>query len=155
MSHFFSHSRLGYEVKCVHGPSGCQRQCHGCLVHFVDNANYPFLCAMEISVWEEITCKRQNNSFLFNNCTSQTIIQNVINTKTEFWRTIMLTSFQKLTMSSRFCPFVPSFVFAVLLIPSLNFLSDYFLVCQVGGSSYCLKFDKSRDTAPLMTRWSL
>ena len=51
-----------------------------------------------------------------------------------------------------FYPFVPSFVFAVLLIPSLNFLSDYFLVCQFGGGSYCLNIDKSRHTAPLMTR---
>ena len=58
-------------------------------------------------------------------------------------------------MSTRFCPFVPSFVFAVLLIPSLNVLSDYFFVCQFGGGSYCLNIDKSRDTAPLMARWSL
>ena len=42
---------------------------------------------------------------------------------------------------------MPSFVFAKLLIPSLNVLSDYFLVCQFGGSSYCLNIDKSRDTA--------
>ena len=41
---------------------------------------------------------------------------------------------------------MPSFVFAKLLIPSLNVLSDYFLVCQFGGSSYCLNIDKSRDT---------
>ena len=58
-------------------------------------------------------------------------------------------------MSSRFCPFVPSFVLAVLLISSLNVLSDYFVVCQFGGGSYCLNIDKSRDTAPLMARWSL
>ena len=55
-------------------------------------------------------------------------------------------------MSTRFCPFVPSFVFAVLLTLSLNVLSDYFLVCQFGGGSYCLNIDKSRDTAPLMAR---
>ena len=54
-----------------------------------------------------------------------------------------------------FCPFVPSFVFAVLLIPSLNVLSDYFLVCQFGGGSYCLNIDKIPDTAPLMARKSL
>ena len=45
---------------------------------------------------------------------------------------------------------MPSFVFAVLLIPYLNVLSDYFLVCQVGGGSYCLNVDKSRDTSPIM-----
>ena len=43
-----------------------------------------------------------------------------------------------------------SFVFAVLLIPFLNVLSDYFLVFQFGGGSYGLNVDKSRDTAPLM-----
>ena len=47
---------------------------------------------------------------------------------------------------------MPSSVFAVLLIPSLNVLSDYFLVCQFGGGSYGLNVDKSRDTAPLMAR---
>ena len=51
-----------------------------------------------------------------------------------------------------FRPFSPSFVFAVLLIPSLNVLSDLFLVCQLGGGSYGLNVDKSRDTAPLMAR---
>ena len=39
--------------------SGLKRQCHGCLVHVVDNANYAFLSAMEINVQEKITCKRQ------------------------------------------------------------------------------------------------
>ena len=47
---------------------------------------------------------------------------------------------------------MPSFEFAVLLIPSLNVLSDLFLVCQFGGGSYGLNVDKSRDTAPLMAR---
>ena len=55
-------------------------------------------------------------------------------------------------MSTLFSPFMPSFVFAVLLTPSLNVLSDYFLVCQFGGSYCCLNIDKSRDTAPLMAR---
>ena len=109
----------------------------------------PYAEIMEINVQEEITCKRQNNNFLSNKYISQAIIQNVTDTKSELWKTSRLTSFQKLTMSSRFCPFVPSFVFAVLLIPSLNVLSDYFLVCQFGGSSYCL------NTIPLMARKSL
>ena len=47
---------------------------------------------------------------------------------------------------------MPSFEFAVLLIPSLNVLSDYFFVCQFGGGSYGLNVDKNRDTAPLMAR---
>ena len=58
-------------------------------------------------------------------------------------------------MSSRFCPFVPFFVFAVLLIPSLNVLSDYFLVSQFGGGSYSLNIYKSRDISPLMARYPL
>ena len=75
--------------------------CHGCLDHFVNNANYASLCGnYEINAKEEITWKRQNK----------------------------------------------------LLIPSLNVSSDYFLVCQFGGGSYCLNVDKSRDTAPLMAR---
>ena len=107
---------------------------------------------MEINVQEEITCKRQNNNFLSNKYISQAIIQNVTDTKSELWKTSRLTSFQTLTISSRFGPFMSSFVFAVLLIPFLNVLSDYFLVCQFGGGSYGLNVDKSRDTAPLMAR---
>ena len=117
--------------------SGLKRLCHSCLDHFVNNANYAFLCAMEINFQEEITCKRQNNSFLSNKYTCQAIIQNVTNTKSELCKTIrltsQLTSFQKLTMSSRFCPFVPSFAFTVLLIPSLNVLSDYFLIVTLAA----------------------
>ena len=79
----------------------------GYLAHFVHNASYAFLCAMEI--------KPQNNIFLSNKYTFQTIIQNVTNTKSELWKTTRLTSFQKLPMPITFCPFVPSFAFAVLL----------------------------------------
>ena len=136
--------------------SGLKRLCHSCLDHFADKANYAFLCATEINVQEEITCKRQNNSFMSNKYISQAIIQNVTNTKSELCKTIRLTSqlisFQKLTMCIRFCPFVPSFVFAVLLIPSLNVLSDYFFVCHFGGSCHCLNFDKTRDAAVLTAR---
>ena len=92
----------------------------------------------------------RTNSFLSDKYISQTIIQNVTDTKSELWKTSRPTSFQTLTICSRFCPFVPSFVFAVLLIPYLNVLSDYFLVCQVGGGSYCLNVDKIRDTSPIM-----
>ena len=92
----------------------------------------------------------KTNSFLSNKYISIAIIQTVTDTKSELWKTSGLTRFQTLTICSCFCPFVPSFVFAVLLIPSLNVLSDYFLVCQVGGGSYCLNVDKSRHTSPLM-----
>ena len=112
----------------------------------------PYAEIMEINVQEEITSKRQNKQLSVQQIYFPTIIQNVTDTKSELWKPSTLTSFQKLTMSTRFCSFVPSFVFAVLLIPSLNVLSDYFLVCQFGGGSYCLNIDKSRDTAPLMAR---
>ena len=39
------------------------------MVHFVNSANQAFLSAMELSVHKEITCKRQNHSFLFNKYT--------------------------------------------------------------------------------------
>ena len=89
----------------------------------------PYAEIMEINVQEEITCKRQNNNFLYNKYISQAIIQNITDTKSELRKTSRLTSFQTLTSPSRFCPFMPSFAFSVLLIPSLNVLSDYFLVC--------------------------
>ena len=107
---------------------------------------------MEINVQEEITCKRQNKQLPVQQIYSQAIIQNVTDTKSELSISSRLTSFQKLAMPIHFRPFVPSFVFAVLLIPSLNDLSDYFLVCQFGGGSYCLNIDKGRDTVPLMAR---
>ena len=49
---------------------------------------------MEINFKEEITCKQQN-SFLSNKYTSQAIIQNVTNTKSEHWKIVRLTSFQE------------------------------------------------------------
>ena len=39
---------------------------HGVLAHFVVIANYASLCAMELNVNEEISCKRQNHSFFAN-----------------------------------------------------------------------------------------
>ena len=41
--------------------------CHGCMVHFVNCANYASFSAMELGVHKEITCKRQNHSFLLKN----------------------------------------------------------------------------------------
>ena len=61
------------------------------------------------------------------------IISNVTNNTNEHWKTVRLTSFQNPTTEIRFnllhvCPFVPTFVFAVLLLPSFNVLSGYFFV---------------------------
>ena len=46
------------------------------------------------------------------------------------------------------CPSVLSFLLAVLFIPSLNVLSPYFNVNQLGVSSHCLNFNKFHETAP-------
>ena len=46
---------------------------------------------------------------------------------------------------------MPSFVSAVLFIPSFNVLSVFFLCfTQFGGSSHCLSFDKFRSSDPLI-----
>ena len=48
---------------------------------------------------------------------------------------------------------MPSFVFAILFIPSLHVLRGYFLCfTQFGGSFYSQNVDNFRDTAPLITR---
>ena len=45
---------------------------------------------------------------------------------------------------------MPTFVFAVLLIPPFNVFERLFLCfTQSCGSSYCQNFDKIRDTGPL------
>ena len=45
---------------------------------------------------------------------------------------------------------MPTFVFAMLLIPPFNYLSNYFLCfTQFGGSSYRYNCDKIWPTAPL------
>ena len=110
---------------------------------------------MEINVQDEIVNDRITASYP-TNILSKLLYKALQTLKMNFEKLIYrLTSFQKLAMPIPFCPFVPSFVFAVLLIPSLNVLSDYFLVCQFRGGSYCLNTDKIRDTAPLMARKSL
>ena len=48
---------------------------------------------------------------------------------------------------------MPSFVFAILFIPSLHVLSGYFLCfTQFGASFYSQNVDKFCDTAPLIAR---
>ena len=106
---------------------------HGCLVHFVNITNYAFSCALELNVKEEITWKRQNNSFVSNKYILPQHVSNVTNNKNELWKTARLRTFQKPTISIHFnllqvCPSVPRFLFAVLLISSFNILSDYFYV---------------------------
>ena len=54
---------------------------------------------------------------------------------------------------SQVCPCVPSFVPALLFIPSFHVLRGYFLCfTPFGGSFYSQNVDKIRDTAPLITR---
>ena len=45
------------------------------LVRVVNIANHAFLCDIELNVSEEITCKRQNQSFLSNKNTSRASYQ--------------------------------------------------------------------------------
>ena len=54
------------------------------LVRVVNIANHAFLCDIELNVSEEITCKRQNQSFLSNKH-FQSIISNLTNNKNELW----------------------------------------------------------------------
>ena len=60
--------------------------CHDCLVHifFVNIANCVFLCALELNVNEEITCKRQNHSFVSNKYGSQALYQTLQTRKANF-----------------------------------------------------------------------
>ena len=54
---------------------------------------------------------------------------------------------------SQVCLSVPSFVLALLFIPSFHVLRGYFLCfTQFGGSFYSQNVDKFCDTAPLITR---
>ena len=52
--------------------------CRGRLACFVIIANYTVLCAVELSVREQITCKWQNDSFLSNRYTSLPSIKSKI-----------------------------------------------------------------------------
>ena len=74
------------------------------------------------------TCKQQNHSFVSNKYLSQSIIlQSIIKWPLKncqaykFLRTAIAVRFNLLL-----CPSVPSFLFAVLFIPSFNVLSGYF-----------------------------
>ena len=60
-------------------------------------------------------------------------LSNITINKNELWKTVRVTSFQKHNFNISFnllqvCPSVHTFVFAVLLIPLCNVLSDYFQV---------------------------
>ena len=95
---------------------------HGCLVNFVNIANYTSLSVKELSVNKETTCKRQNHSFLSTKYTCQALYQTLFlltNNKNELLKTVRLTSFQETTISIRFnllqvCPSVSNYIFAVL-----------------------------------------
>ena len=101
---------------------------------------------MELNFKEQITSKQPSQSF-------PSIISNVTNDKNEVWKTVSQTRFQKPSIWIRHnllqvCPSVPTFVFAVLLIPPFNVFERWFLCfTQSCGSSYCQNFDKIRDTA--------
>ena len=63
------------------------------------------------------------------------------------WRNM----FSKTTIAILFnlhqvCPSVPTFVFAVLFIPSFNVLSSFLYFAQLGGSLHCPNSGRIRDT---------
>ena len=80
----YSHSSVSLTVSrklCrIHMLKG--QQCHGCLFHFV--TCIIALCAMKLEVNKEVTCKRRNHSFLYQECTSQALYQTLQKTKTRF-----------------------------------------------------------------------
>ena len=86
---------------------------------------------MELNVSEEITCNRQNHSFLSNKYTSQALYQTLQTTKWTYWKaarqynlkfakTLLQSGFNLLQVRS---PAVPKFVFAgcVICIPPFHF----------------------------------
>ena len=101
---------------------------------------------MELNFKEQITSKQPSQSF-------PSIISNVTNDKNEVWKTVSRTRFQKPTIWIRHnllqvCPSVPTFVFAVLLIPPFNVFERLFLCfTQSGSSSYCQNFNKICDSS--------
>ena len=58
--------------------------CHGVLAHFVVIANFASLCAMELKVNEETTCKRKKHSFFSNKCTFHALYQTLQTTQKNF-----------------------------------------------------------------------
>ena len=93
--------------------------------------NYASSCAMELNLDKEITCERQNQSFLFNKYTSKALHQTLQTKKVNLEKCVGLTSFKKPTTAIRFnllevYPSVAAFVFVVSFIPSFNVFSSYF-----------------------------
>ena len=103
---------------------------------------------MELNLNKEITCKRQNQSFLFNKYTSKALYQTLQTTKMNFLKTHNCNPLFNLL---EVCPSVPPFVFAVLFLPSFNVLSCYFCVLlNLEAVPRVRIFDNIRDTAPLI-----
>ena len=103
--------------------------CHFLLFHFVYDANYTSFLAKEL---EKLLVNDKTTVSCQTNC-HPSIISNVKNNKKELEKTVRKKSFQNHLFAIRFnllqvCSSAPTFVFAVLLIPSFNALSSYFYV---------------------------
>ena len=81
----------------VHHLCSLKGLCHGSLVHWV---NIAFFFAKELYFREEFTGKWQNHSFVSNKSLSQSTTSIVTNNKNILWKTVRLTSFQKLQLQS-------------------------------------------------------
>ena len=90
--------------------------CHGRLVQFV-NVNYASLCAMKLNLSEESTWKWQNHSVCPNSQVLQFFLFFYQNNKMNLTKTQNHYLYLK---SSPCCPFVPYFVYAVLLMAELS-----------------------------------
>ena len=109
-------------------------------------------CAMELNVSEEITCNRQNHSFLSNKYTSQALYQTLQTTKWTYWKAVRQYNlkFAKTLLQSGFnllqvwSPAVPKFVFAVLFVYLLfTFWAVLFMFyTHFCGSFPLFQFDK-------------
>ena len=95
-------------------------------------------CAMELNVSEEITCNRQNHSFLSNKYTSQALYQTLQTTKWTYWKAARQYNlkFAKTLLQSGFTESSSSLVSGcaqiciccVICIPPFHFLSSSFYV---------------------------
>ena len=115
---------------------------HVCLVHFIVN-NASLCVVFRYETWK-ITCKWQNQGFI--KCQTNISPKHYLKrlkTKTELWKTVGLTSFQK--------PQLPSFlIFSKSFHPRLLYTSFscskpsviYMFHSVCGSSSHWLNFDK-------------
>ena len=149
-SHQRSCTRQKVLVRQQHG--GLMRQLARWDMMMTRHDDSRWWCAMELNVSEEITCNRQNHSFLSNKYTSQALYQTLQTTKWTYWKAARQYNlkFAKTLLQSGFnllhvwSPAVPKFVFAVLFVYLLfTFWAVLFMFyTHFCGSFPLFQFDK-------------